>query len=135
MRHGSQSGEFDLSLAWLQSARAGSIECPAKGHVCVAKEGRVGGKGMKWAKFTGPSGNVIWYELETGVTITEATESERGRFGQARTVISRSSTLLVRETLDQVATALGAKNGAVRAAMSEGTHNFQHLYRRKFKRP
>jgi len=92
---------------------------------------------MKWAKFTGPSGNVIWYELETGVTITEATESERGRFGvgQARTVISHSSTLLVRETLDEVATALGAKNGAARAAMSEGSRHFQHLYRRRFKRP
>jgi hypothetical protein len=70
---------------------------------------------MKWAKFTGPSGNVIWYELESGVTITEATESERGQFGaeQARTVISRSNPLMVRETLNQVATALGVKNDSV----------------------
>jgi hypothetical protein len=70
---------------------------------------------LKWGKFTGPSGNVIWYELESGVTMTEATESKRGQFGaeRARTVISRSSPLMVRETLDQVATALGAKNDAV----------------------
>jgi len=67
---------------------------------------------MKWAKFTGPSGNAIWYELESGVAITEATESERGRFGaeRVRTVLSRSGPLMLRETLDQVATALGAKN-------------------------
>jgi hypothetical protein len=84
---------------------------PDQGSFPGAKEERAGGKAMKWAKFTGPSGNVIWYELETGVIITEATESERGLFGakRARTVISRSGPLLVRETLDQVATALGVK--------------------------
>ena len=66
---------------------------------------------MNWAKLTGPSGNGIWYELESGVAITEATESERGRFGaeRVRTVMSRSGQLMVGETLDQVATALGAK--------------------------
>jgi hypothetical protein len=67
---------------------------------------------MKWAKFTGPSGNVIWYELESGVVITEATETERGRFGaeKAKTVILRAGPVMVRETVDQVATALGAKS-------------------------
>ena len=67
---------------------------------------------MKWAKFTGPSGNVIWYELESGVVIAEATESERGRFGaeKAKTVISRSGPVAARETVDQVATAFGAKS-------------------------
>ena len=103
--------EVDLAPRKLQFARVGM---PGEQPMlfCVAKEGRAGGKAMKWAKFTGPSGNTIWYELESGVAITEATESERGRFGaeRVRTIISRAGPLMVRETLDQVATALGAKN-------------------------